>query len=415
MAGLGLADGKGIRPQPTGVGPSSPRLTLSPRAALTVLPAAAPKGMKLVQGFNQSGKVVQAVNHYFARAAPASVPLVHGSGHGGASEYENVTKEGRSVTVVGRQFFSQVGVRTTARTIGQRLDYGTVVMTPAALGGRLALLAEQFEEHKLNWAKIVYEPSVAATTAGAIAMYFRNDVATPTLDIGQDELMHASTHPSFVQTQVWEPTTMSIKPEDAQTKYFDPSSGDYRQEVQGIVQLLAASDLAIGTYGSLYIEYSVSFFGEELDYSVFETPSEVNTATLIENMPANTVFRFAFNGVVGAVNNLGPPTITTCAYVGCATVSAVSGTVNFAGPDGLGGAVRPGQTMWLGLDDTANTEDFTNGTVFAQLYPDLNSAASAASSVGYALTTSNAQNFSGAGSKTIEFTITWIPLTSWAS
>lgn len=180
-------------------------------------------------------------------------------------------KKGRMVQITGHQYLASVsGPPSGQWAEGDRMNL--ILLTPDALGGRLALLSQQFEQHNVKKLRVLYKPTVSSISTGAVAMYFRNDVGTPGLDVGVDELNHASTHPSFVQTQIWEPATMDISPSDALKRYFDEETGDFRTEVQGLLTVIAASDLpdleGQPSYGNLYLEFDIDFYGEELDYEV---------------------------------------------------------------------------------------------------------------------------------------------------
>lgn len=193
-------------------------------------------------------------------------------------EYESYRNGQRQMRVRGSTFIGQVSANTSARTIGERLSAGLYILAPSALGGRLELLAQAFEEHELMHARIVYRPVVSATTEGAIAIYFRNDVGASTVPIGLEEMTHASTH-TFVQTQVWEPVELPINPQSAMNAYFDAEVGEYRMETQGVISIEAASDLSAGVYGDLYFEYEFEFRGASLDYEVADVETDTLTLT----------------------------------------------------------------------------------------------------------------------------------------
>lgn len=201
----------------------------------------------------------------------AGQPLNQGFQFYGAesNETEFMGPRGRHVRVTGRQMLGTVTFADTNGNLGVRSSSGVWLVSPDALGGRLKLLSQQFEEHKCNRLRLTYAPIDAAVDLGAIAFYFRNDISTPLRDVGLDELKHAATHPSFVQTSVWQPASLDIKPEDATSKYFDEENGDWRFQIQGVIQCLGASDVfSQNECGNVYLEYDMEFFGEELDYNI---------------------------------------------------------------------------------------------------------------------------------------------------
>jgi hypothetical protein len=196
-------------------------------------------------------------------------------------EQESIQKGVRHLSVGGREWLGPVGLdfvnaSAIALHIGDRVPGGMLPLSPAFLGGRLQLAAGEFEQHQVRRLSVYYEPVVPATTEGALAIYFRNDIGNTTVDIGSNELGHAATHEAFVQTTVWNSASIDIDPSNALIKYFDYDSSEARMEVQGLVQVMAASDLVFdptgatgeGTYGHLYLNYDVDFFTPSLDDSV---------------------------------------------------------------------------------------------------------------------------------------------------
>jgi hypothetical protein len=252
---------------------------------------------------NAAGKVVaQGTKIYGGQAIKSKGPSLAKNGHmlgAKIQEREHIDpKLGRMVQIVGHQFLGSVAALDEDRQLGERM--GMHVVMPDAFGGRLLLLSEEFEQHKVNKLVVVYAPVVPATTDGAILMYFRNDVATPTLDTGNDELVHASTHPSFEQCQVWEECHMAIDPSDCMKKYFDEETGDMRLEAQGLITVEAASGIAVGTYGNLYLYYDIDFFGEELDYEVPDMPTGfLNLSVTVGAGSANALNPMIFVGAAG--------------------------------------------------------------------------------------------------------------------
>ncbi len=214
--------------------------------------------------------------------------------HGNAfHEHEGVRSgksPGRFIRTYGAEFIGEVyvpaGTGTTYHGLveGDRLPPGMVALAPDALGGRLALLAHEFEQHKLISARVTYAPSVPTTTPGAIAFWFQNEIGEPNTTTGRDLIAHAATHPSFVQTPVWQSASISLDPSDAIHRFFDEDDGDFRLQVQGIVQIIAASTLEIAageepTLGNLYFEYEFEFFAPALDFVIEDVSEMVCTVT----------------------------------------------------------------------------------------------------------------------------------------
>jgi hypothetical protein len=184
-------------------------------------------------------------------------------------EHDFVKNGVRGVRLAGSQYLDTVDSGSHNNTVGSRLT--VCLVNPTALGVQLAKMAELFEQSKVHHMKVIYKPVVSAQTDGAIAMYFRNDVSNPMLETGLDELQHAASHESFEDSTVWTPMSIDISPSDVMLRYWDEMLGDYANDIQGIITVLASSTLAADTtYGHLYIEFDVEFFAPEVDYEVTE-------------------------------------------------------------------------------------------------------------------------------------------------
>ena len=215
----------------------------------------------------------------------ATAPIATGSDWSGEAfhEHEYMRDGERHIRVAGREFLTSVNTfdRVTYALLGERL--AVIPVAPEALGGRLAVFADQFEQHKLIKARVIYEPVVPTTSVGAIVMYFRNDVGTTDIDLGRDELVHAATHPSFIQTSVWDAASIEVSPSDANLKFFNDESGDFRSQAQGEIIIETGDPIAANqTYGNLYFEYDFEFYSPELTYDVVDTPEtllHINQAT----------------------------------------------------------------------------------------------------------------------------------------
>jgi hypothetical protein len=142
-------------------------------------------------------------------------------------------------------------------------------MSPNALGGRLRLFSDQYEQHKLVSATISFASVLPATAQGAIAIGFVQDAGEQFFSVGRHEIEFLATHPSFTQTKVWEDASLPINPSDALKRYWDSSSGSFQDSVQGQVIVLAASEFTRGasafTLGNLYIDYHYQFFEAQLE------------------------------------------------------------------------------------------------------------------------------------------------------
>lgn len=190
-------------------------------------------------------------------------------------QVESVKDGKRIVRVGGQMSLGQVAQVTSSTFRGGHLSVFPI--SPESLGGRLGLMAKDYEEQVFHLLEIIYVPGVPTTTAGSLGMWFNNDIAVPTWVLGEDSVAHGATHDSFIQTPVWESATISVKPEDTLKRYFNEEAGDFRLEVQGLVHIIATSTLPAGPYGSLFLKYDCSFSSPELDYEV----QDVETGELV--------------------------------------------------------------------------------------------------------------------------------------
>jgi hypothetical protein len=211
-----------------------------------------------------------------------SAGLSESSQFGGAGLHEMEEMRGgqRVLHLGGREFLDAV-VATGTLSLGMRPDFGVYFLNPEALGGRLSLAAQEFEEAKCRKCRIIYVPNVPATQAGAIAIYYRQDTGARADQVGRDQLLMAATSESFIQTPVWQECALDITPEDTMNRYFDEVSGSFKLAVQGIIEVLAASALEASiTYGNLYLEYDYEFFAPILATEIVDVPTASVTLTL---------------------------------------------------------------------------------------------------------------------------------------
>lgn len=224
-----------------------------------------------------ASKYASAASRFKSQNSKLGQSLNESQAYHGASfdEKEFMHGKDRHLVLTGRELLFDLSTTYPAVTTdlvvpaGGRL--GVTPISPQWLGGRLQLMSEQFQQHKCKFLRLLFEPDVAATRPGSIMMYFNNDVGVEILVVGSDETAHAATHSSFVETPVWQPAVLDIKPEDAISRFVDQASGDVRFETQGLVVVEAGHTLTIEagvSLGNIYVEYEVEFFGEVLDYVV---------------------------------------------------------------------------------------------------------------------------------------------------
>lgn len=299
--------------------------------------------------------------------------------HGSHPMEMDFVKDGvRGTRVAGNQYLDIVETGQ-APTEGCRLTFALV--NPSALGAILKKMSQIYEQVKFNHFRVVYKPVVPTTTDGAIALYFRNDTSNPIYETGLDELKAASSHQSFIETQVWNACHLEVKPSDIALKYWDEASGDFATEVQGMITVIATSSLlGSTTYGHLYLEYDAEFFSPELDYEVDEADIAVIRYDWNDiDVTAGNPLR-----MVGAVSGAGvgsfqfvSGTLPSGEYLLYGVVSAVSD--DFAtGPewctlaDNESHQFEVGQGFYIRFSGTTN--QWLNSTMSSMIFADLDSA-----------------------------------------
>jgi len=261
LVGLGFGQSSKIRPDITSSSARAPGTSLSRLSQYTV------NGLRT----QVATRHASLASYNKAVSNDMSVALNEGSTFRGArhQEFEYMRGADHHIRVSGREFLVSLATTANALAVGDRFASGIAMLDPRGIGGRIQYFSESYAQHKFLRCKICYEPVAPATEAGAIFVYFAPDVGEQTFVRSTELLQHASTFPCFMQTPVWQAAEMDISPQDAFTRYFDSTVGEFRTETQGIITAAAASALDANTaFGSLYIEYDVDFYSPELDFEL---------------------------------------------------------------------------------------------------------------------------------------------------
>jgi hypothetical protein len=198
-------------------------------------------------------------------------------------------------------------------------------------------------------------------------MWFENDTATPTLDIGEYLVNFASTHPSFALTPVWEGISMEIDPVDTLKRYYSEDGGDYRFETQGLITFAAASILPVTTsFGSVFLDYHFSFSAPEADLSVESVASggiELICALYAATEDEPMVFRQGGTANPSFILSGGLDWEEGALYYGA--IVEQSGVVNFKTTDYPGSTpLKVGMGLWIKAVSTT-----VSGVTFLGLIP----------------------------------------------
>ncbi len=356
-----------------------------------------------------------------------TVPLVSASTYEGSAPAEhrwteNGSAPGFHTSIAGTQFLSTISTGASVG-VGARLPGGTQVISPEALGGRLAALAKQYEFHRFTHLRVLYKTIVDAATPGALMMYYRQDVGTATDTVGITELEHASTHyGNCLQTPVWKDATHRFQVIDVVDAYSN-SSDDAYLSAQGILFVEDAGGLVANTdYGNLYIEYACEFYGSESDYNV---SAQLNgtalftynaaTSTLGEPIYFPCISGAPASGAVGVDITNAP---SSSGYMLYGEVTAVTGSLPtyFVGNEDGSRGINVGDCFWIALDTTDNASDFSNGSIVMSLYNDYASCGALAyhSSNGGDIDQEGVMRYSGSATYSGTFTMSWkvVPISS---
>jgi len=295
------------------------------------------------------------------------------------SEYETVDKRGRVVRAQGHMMLDDISTGISALIPGQRLS--ACLLHPAAIGGPLALLARTFTQHKAHKCVIDFCSSVPATQAGAIALSYTDDLVSPQVNIGADELRHASTRSAFVQSNVWTSSRLEINPTNLTSKYTTGLGGPPTSSIQGLLLVESASVLpASTTFGNLYIHYDFEFFSPQLedDEALVGTPNMIlnwNNATPASLAGSQYFFPCATTAASGTpfwqVNNVPSGfTARNFLYGIVTTIAGTGSSPTFTTPlDGSVNDFRPGQLFFFAFDVLeTGSNNFTNGSIFAGMF-----------------------------------------------
>lgn len=348
-------------------GQGAPRTNRTPLAPIHVL--------------NESGLEVQTIKRFASSAEreSESAPVASGTKMGPSHmETEYTDKRGNVVRATGHVLLSTVRSFSVGTTTGRRLGY--FLMNPAAIGGRLGVLSTTFQQHKCRRIRAEYVPVVPTTTSGAIAMYFLQDVESPQIVVGTDELRHASTHDQFISTPVWQGCFLDARPSDLNRRYSSDTTGDPLASVQGALVIESAADLDADTdYGNLYLHYDFEFFAGALQYSegsvkefdVLMQVTAAGQAALSElqflgpcqpGSPAPIHF-------AGALTQLDSTNYFLVMRVKTVTVPPATIPPTWIIPDQQGGHnFSEGQVFYLAFINPAASSNFVDGSINALLF-----------------------------------------------
>ncbi len=365
----------------------------------------------------KDGTVVQRTPVTHDKPKVTSVPLARGTALRSRAPTVNKWTEasqperGTHERVLGEQFMGDVTTDSAGVGVGQRLDM--LILSPEALHGRLEYLAQQYEFHKFHSVKLIYRTVVDATVPGALMVYFRNDVGTPTAAVGTTELEHAATHyGNNIQFPVWENQSCVFDLTSMFEAYSDASESGYLS-AQGLITIESASALAGSTtFGNWYLVYDVEFYADEANYALDTDASDFTMTVTYQNYTTSVgdpyVIGFDTAAPVNDVAATIAPQPTDSNIILYGAVTAQSGTLPtyFVGNSGDESSVTIGKGYFISVESDGPGVDFTNRSLLGYFYVDYDSAgALAQTNAGGDASAEGVMRFSGSASYTGSFTM----------
>jgi len=327
--------------------------------------------------FQQRINVVSSKKYHETAVGLNESLIYHGSKQ---LEHDFVEKGIRGTRVAGSQFLDLVQTGEQNGAQGNRLTFR--FLNPEALGSLLEKQSNTYEQSKFNHCKVVYKPIVPATTAGAIAFWFQNEIDENQTENGLELIQQASTRQAFVDTTVWNPAAIDIDPSSLLKKYWNDASGEFGMEIQGMVVVCASGALAaLSTFGHLYLEYDVTFWSPSIDQSL----DEVNVMTGIQQFTAYDpnpdsivvmACKTAASGEATFGFSVGSSIPTDAAVVLYGVVQYMTGTAPIwnTNDNPTPRAIKVGDGLFMRALDTTGGNDWTDGTILLYVFADMLSA-----------------------------------------
>jgi len=231
----------------------------------------------------------------------------------------------KPVTINGREFLQNI-VNFAGSIVGSTLLNQNIA--PQYLpNGRLTVLSTLFEKYRIKYCRALYTPQVATSQGGQFFMYFDYD-PTEDLETGEAAIYKASNSSSSVDNVFWKPCTLNMSQKLRQTSYYTSQGNDDRNEVQSVLNIVTNTPNPTETdmvLGSVVIEYSIEFYGGELQPDVGSNVSFLTTlieGPLYLNVSSNTTP----DTIAGNITNGTYPVISGVNYSPTFQVSGVNTT-----------------------------------------------------------------------------------------
>lgn len=141
------------------------------------------------------------------------------------------------------------------------LDAYLTPQDPLFQGTKFAEYGSMYERYKIHSAVLIYEPTVPATTTGALSGCVFDDPVVDVPNLGIGEGIRVVTSQMGGETwQVWNAGCFSA-PKSKDWLFLDPAGGDVRWCVAGRIAIVASTAVAGGvTPGNLYLASDTEYY-----------------------------------------------------------------------------------------------------------------------------------------------------------
>ncbi len=253
------------------------------------------------------------------KGAPVATDgVVHFSGE---DEYRTLEKDGEHARISGKLFLGPVQHPSYSQVttdpivpIGSRLLLTS--LSPDGLGGRLALLAKEFQQHKIIQARLTYVAATGSQANGQLALFFTNDTGTSGAPTGTDEFSHSTALNKGISFKLWDDCHLNFRPSLSLKKYTDDPKNPLNST--GLIYLETATMIDFTSthtasgllpVGNLFLDYEYEFYNASLSYNV--QTRETHTISLTASAAQTPIGDYlSVLGITEPTGSAGPTTIS---------------------------------------------------------------------------------------------------------
>jgi len=147
------------------------------------------------------------------------------------------------------------------------------------IGGAVEQESKNFLNMIVNELAFYYVHSIPSDQAGSIMLTYSPDPTVPTVDVGQDEILHAASNTQAEWTSVYADAALIFSPPKVEKNYYiSQSNQDARSIYQGLFEVLVTEPiLADKVCGDIFVHLDVTFTNERLAFEV----EDVRTGSIV--------------------------------------------------------------------------------------------------------------------------------------